>query len=170
VERSNKKIWIEEANSNFSAAGILIVTQYKGLTVTEMESLRARIRSVGASFKVTKNRLTKLALKGTAYEPLSNMFVGATAVAWAQDPVSAAKVISEFSKDNEKLVLVGGAFGEKILGLDEIQTLAKLPSLDELRAQLIALIMTPATRIAGITQAPAGQLARVFGAYGSKDA
>lgn len=169
MERSKKKIWIEEANSNFSAAGILIVTQYKGLTVAEMDNLRGRIRGVGASFKVTKNRLTKLALKGTAYEPLSGLFVGATAVAWAQDPVSAAKAISEFAKDNEKLVLVGGAFGEKILSYDEIQTLAKLPSLDELRAKIISLIIAPATRIAGVTQAPAAQLARVFGAYSTKE-
>jgi large subunit ribosomal protein L10 len=169
VERKRKQEWIADANSNFSSAGILIVTQYKGLTVAELDNLRARIRNAGASFKITKNRLTKIALKGTTYEPLSGKFVGPTAVAWAEDPVSAAKAISEFAKDNEKLVLVGGAFGEKILSEAEIQTLAKLPSLDEMRASLIALIMTPATRIAGITQAPAGQLARVFGAYGKKE-
>lgn len=169
MERSRKKEWIAEANENFSNAGILIVTQYKGLTVAELDKLRARIRGAGASFKVTKNRLTKIAIKGTIYEGLSDKFVGPTAVAWAAEPVSAAKAIAEFAKDNDKLVLVGGAFGEKILGEAEIQTLAKLPSLDELRAQLIALIQTPATRIAGVTQAPAGQLARVFGAYGKKE-
>ena len=169
MERTKKQEWIADANQNFSGAGILIVTQYKGLTVAQLDNLRARIRKAGASFKITKNRLTKIALKGTAYESLSDKFVGPTAVAWAQDPVSAAKAIAEFAKDNDKLVLVGGAFGEKILSEAEIQTLAKLPSLDELRASLIALIMTPATRIAGVTQAPAGQLARVFGAYGKKE-
>ncbi len=169
MERKRKQEWIADANANFSSAGILIVTQYKGLTVAELDNLRIRIRNAGASFKITKNRLTKIALKGTTYESLSSKFVGPTAVAWAEDPVSAAKAISEFAKDNEKLVLVGGAFGEKILSEAEIQTLAKLPSLDEMRASLIALIMTPATRIAGITQAPAGQLARVFGAYGKKE-
>lgn len=169
MERSVKKVWIENVNSSFSAANILIVTQYKGLTVAEMEDLRGRIRAAGASFKVTKNRLAKIALKGTVYEPLANLFVGATAVAWAQDPVAAAKAVAEFAKDKEKLVLVGGAFGEKLLSQDEIQTLAKLPSLDELRAKIISLIIAPATRIAGVTQAPAGQLARVFGAYSSKE-
>ncbi len=169
MNREQKKAFIGEMGGQFGGAGILIVTQYKGLTVAQMSDLRRRVRGAGASFKVTKNRLTKLAIKGTAYEPLSGLFVGPTAVAWANEPVAAAKAISEFAKDHEKLVLVGGAFGDKLLNESEIQALAKLPSLDELRAKIIAIIQTPATRMAGVLQAPAGQLARVFGAYAKKE-
>ncbi len=167
MDRAQKKQWVEDMNGGFSNAEILIVTQYKGLTVAEISDLRGKVRDAGASFKVTKNRLTKLALKGTSYEELSDMFTGPTAVAYATDPVSAAKVINDFANDNDKLVMVGGAFGGKVLNIQEIQALAKLPSLDELRAKIVSLLKTPATRIAGVTQAPAGQLARVFGAYGA---
>ncbi len=168
MDRIQKKQWVETVNGATSGAEIMIVTHYKGLTVAEISRLRTKARGLGASFKVTKNSLAKLALKGTAFEPLTEHFKGPTAIAYSQDPVSAAKVISEFSKDNEKLVLLGGAFGSQILDADGIKELAKLPSLDELRATIIALIMTPATRIAGVTAAPAGQLARVINAFAEK--
>lgn len=170
MDRAQKQEWIDTANGNYGKADILIVTHYKGLTVAEMTDLRGKVRAAGASFQVGKNRLAKLALKGTTYESISSLFVGPTAVTYANDPVAAAKVLAEFAKANEKLVLIGGAFGQQVLSKSEIQALATLPSLDELRAKLIALISTPATRIAGVLQAPAGQLARVFSAYGSKEA
>ena len=168
MDRLQKKAWIEDVNGVFGNAGIVIVAHYQGLTVADMSKLRGQVRATGAGFRVTKNRLAKLAVKGTTYEPLTGLFKGPTAVAYSNDPVSAAKVIAEFSKSNEKLVLVGGAFGEHVLDQAAIKQLAALPSLDELRAKILALLNTPATRIAGVLQAPAGQLARVFGAYADK--
>jgi large subunit ribosomal protein L10 len=170
MNRTQKQEWIASTNASVKDAGILLVAHYKGLTVAEITALRVAVRKTGAGFKVTKNLLAKRAIAGTQYEKLSHLFKGPTAVAYATDPVSAAKALAEFSKKNEKLVLVGGAFGETILDKAAIQQLATLPSLDELRAKIIALLQTPATRIAGVLQAPAGQLARVFGAYASKDA
>ena len=119
---------------------------------------------------MTKNLLAKRAIGGTNYEKILHLFKGPTAIAFANDPVSAAKALSEFSKKNGKLQLVGGAFGEVVLDKAAINQLATLPSLDELRAKILALLQTPATRIAGVLQAPASQLARVFSAYAKKDA
>lgn len=169
MNRAEKKEWISDANGLFGGAEIVIVAHYQGLTVAEMSKLRGQVRTAGASFRVTQNRLTKLALAGTQYEALKDLFTGPTAVAFSNDPVAAAKVIAGFSKDNEKLKLVGGAFGKQVLSQADIKQLATLPSLDELRAKILALINTPATRIAGVLQAPAGQLARVFGAYATKE-
>ena len=126
------------------------------------------MREAGASFKVTKNRLTRLALEGTRFEALTSLFTGPTAIAYSDDPVAAAKVCVEFAKKNEKLTIVGGAMGAQVLDKSGIEALAKLPSLDELRAKLIGTLQAPATKLAGVTQAPAAQLARVFSAYGSQ--
>lgn len=168
MDRAQKKEWVADANGFFGGAEIVIVTHYQGLTVAEVSELRDQVRQAGAGFKVTKNRLAKLAVKGTRYESLADMFTGPTAVAYADDPVAAAKVIAEFAKKNEKLVMLGGAFGEQTLDQAGIKQLATLPSLDELRGKIVALLNTPATRMAGVLQAPAGQLARVFGAYGAQ--
>jgi large subunit ribosomal protein L10 len=168
--RAAKQQWVEETNSQLNNAGIVLVAHYKGLSVAEITDLRVNIRKAGAGFKVTKNLLAKRAATGTAYEKVSHLFKGPTAIAYSSDPVSAAKALSEFAKKNEKLVLVGGAFGDTVLDKAGIQQLATLPSLDELRAKIIAMLQTPATRIAGVLQAPAGQLARVFGAYAKKGA
>ena len=155
--------------SLFGEANLLVITQQSGLTVSEVTQLRRRMRDAGAGYKVCKNRLVRLALEGTKFEALGPMFTGPTAIASSVDPVAAAKVCVDFAKDNEKLVIVGGALGENALDLDGVKALAKLPSLDELRAQLIGLVQAPATKVAGVVQAPAGQLARVFSAYGSQD-
>ena len=168
--RAFKQQWIESTNEQIGKAEILLIAHYKGLTVAEITDLRGKVRAAGAGFKVTKNLLAKRALTGTNYEKVSHLFTGPTAVAYSSDPVSAAKALSEFAKKNEKLVLVGGAFGSTVLDKAAIQQLASLPSLDELRAKIIAMLQTPATRIAGVLQAPAGQLARVFNAYATKDA
>lgn len=169
MDRSEKKQWVEDMQSSTDGVEILIVTHYKGLTVAEMSELRAKVRALGVSFKVTKNSLAKRAFEGTQYAAVNEYFSGPTAVAYSTDPVAAAKVVAEFSKENEKLVLLAGIFGETVLDGNGIKELAKMPSLDELRAKIISLIKTPATRIAGVTQAPAGQLARVFGAYGASE-
>lgn len=168
MTRTAKEAWVSNVHDVFASTDIVIVTHYKGLSVAEMSDLRAKTRAAGASFKVTKNRLAKRSLENTQYAGLADMFTGPTAIAFANDPVAAAKVIAEFSKKNEKLVMLGGAFGEHQLDEAAIKQLATMPSMDELRAKLIALINTPATRLAGVLQAPAGQLARVCGAYGAQ--
>lgn len=168
--RAFKQQWIDETNAAVKDTGIVLVAHYKGLTVAEITDLRIKIRAAGAHFKVTKNLLVKRALTGTSYESIASLFKGPTAVAYSNDPTSAAKALNEFAKKNGKLVLVGGAFGNTVLDKAGIQQLADLPSLDELRAKIIAMLQTPATRIAGVLQAPAGQLARVFGAYAKKGA
>ena len=134
----------------------------------EMTDLRSRMLEAGASFKVTKNRLTRLALQDTDFESLTDLMTGPIALAYSADPVAAAKTTVNFSKDNEKLVILGGVLNGQTLDVDGVKSLAKLPSLDELRAQIVGIINTPATRIAGVLSAPAGQLARVVGAYGAK--
>lgn len=169
VDRTQKKQWIGSLNSTLGDVGLVVVTHYSGLTVAEMTNLRVKMRQAGASFKVTKNRLTKLALQGTAYEGIADLFAGPTAIAVSADPVAAAKVVAEFAKTNDKLKILGGSLGGNSLDVEGIKALATLPSLDELRAKLVGMISTPATRIAGVLQAPAGQLARVFNAYATKD-
>jgi large subunit ribosomal protein L10 len=170
MNRAEKQAWIDTTTEQANAAQIVIVAHYKGLTVAEMTDLRRSMRAAGAGFKVTKNRLAHRALAGTPYEKVVPLFKGPTALTYANDPVAAAKALSEFAKKQEKLVLLGGAFGETVLDKAAIQHLASLPSLDELRAKILAILNTPATRIAGVLQAPAGQLARVFNAYATKDA
>lgn len=168
MDRSDKEQLVASLKDAFNETNLVVVTHYSGLTVAEMGDLRDRMREVGAKFKVTKNRLTRLALEGTQFQDISNLFTGPTAMAYSQDPVAAAKAAVEFSKKNEKLVLVGGALGDKALSVEDIKALATLPSLDELRAKLVGMLNTPATRIAGVLQAPAGQVARVISAYGQK--
>ena len=147
---------------------MLVVTHQSGMTVAEVTDLRRQMRAAGASFKVTKNRLARLALKGTRFEGLASLFTGPTAIAYSTDPVVAAKVAVEFANSNEKLVIVGGGLGERVLDQSGIKALAKLPSLTELRGRIAGLLQAPAAKLAGVLQAPAGQLARVFQAYGSK--
>ena len=167
MDRTGKEALVASIKQLFTDSVLVVVTHYSGLTVAEMTDLRGRMREADASFRVTKNRLTRLALEGTAFEGLSSLFTGPTAVACSVDPVAAAKVAVNFSKENEKLLILGGAFGEQLLDVDSVKTLASLPSLGGVRGQLVGLVQTPATRIAGVLQAPGGQLARVFGAYGA---
>lgn len=169
MNRSEKADAIAELNQIFKDANLMVVTRQSGLTVQEVTDLRRKVRAAGASYKVAKNRLTLRALEGTAFKALGPLFTGPTAIAYSKDPVAAAKVISAFAKDNEKLSIVGGALGEKALDVAGVQALASLPSLDVLRGKIIGLLQAPATKVAGILQAPAGQLARVFAAYGAKE-
>jgi large subunit ribosomal protein L10 len=148
---------------------LVVVTQQSGLTVAEVNDLRTRMREAGASYKVTKNRLTKLALEGTQYEALKSLFEGPTAIAYSEDPVAAAKVAVKFADENDKLTVIGGAMGAEMLDQTQVEALAKLPSLDELRGKLVGVLQAPATKVAGVIQAPAGQLARVFSAYSAKE-
>jgi len=165
VDRSRKEALVTELHQTFGATNLMVVTQQNGMTVQEMTALRGEMRTVGASFHVTKNRLAKIALKGTQFESLNDSFKGPTAVAVSEDPVAAAKITVEYASKNDKLTIVGGALGDKLLDVDEIKALAKLPSLDELRGKIVGVLQAPAGKIVGVLGAPAGQLARVFGAY-----
>lgn len=165
MDRTEKRVFVEFLAKVFGSANIVIVTENKGLTVADVTELRRSIRAVGASYKVAKNRLVSRALDGTPFDGIAPLLKGPTALAWSDEPVAVAKVLVEFAKKNEKLVLLGGALGGQTLNVDAVKALAELPSLDELRAKLVGMISTPATRIAAVTQAPAGQLARVLGAY-----
>jgi large subunit ribosomal protein L10 len=164
VDRGQKEELVAEMHQTFEEAAMVLVTHYSGLTVAEMSALRREMRAAGASFKVTKNRLTRRAIDGTKFSPLSDMFIGPTAIAYSDDPVAPAKVAVKFAKSNDKLVVLGGALGEEMLDVDGIKALASLPGLDELRAKIVGMISTPATRIAGVLQAPGGQIARVLAA------
>lgn len=170
MDRAQKQEQVTALNGIFSAANVVVVTHYSGLNVAEMSDLRNRMRDAGASFRVIKNRLARLALEGTDCSPIADLFKGPAAIGFSDDPVSAPKVLVKFAKENEKLVILGGIMGTQSLDIDGVKALASLPSLDEQRAQLVSLLQTPATRVAGVLQAPAGQLARVFGAYGATDA
>ena len=170
MDRAQKAESIESLKSVFADAGAVVVTHNLGLTVAEMEDLRGRLRKEGGAFKVVKNRLALKALgveEGSAYHDL---FKGPVGIAYAADPVTAAKVAAEFAKGNDKFKLIGGFMGDKVLDAAGVDALSKLPSLDQLRVKLIGLLQAPATKVAGVLQAPAGQLARVFNAYATKDA
>ena len=169
MDRTEKQEFVAELASVFAETSMVVVTQNLGLTVAEVTALRVKMRAAGVTFKVAKNRLANLALEGTRFGGLAPMLKGPTALAWSMDPVAAAKTAVEFAKTNEKFVLIGGALGTQTLDVSGLRALAELPSLDVLRAGLVGMIQTPATRIASVLQAPAGQLARVFGAYAKKD-
>ena len=169
MDRTEKREFVAGLAQVFAETSMVVVTRNQGLTVAEATDLRRRMREAGVTFKVTKNRLAARALEGTAFEAIRPLLKGPTALAWAKDPVAAAKAAVEFGKTNEKLVVVGGALGARPLDAEGVKALAALPSLDQLRAGLVGMISTPATRIAGILAAPAGQVARVLGAYARKD-
>jgi large subunit ribosomal protein L10 len=170
MDRAQKQETIETLKGVFDGAGAVVVTHYLGLTVAEMTDLRGRLRNEGAQLKVVKNTLVQKALNGSVGEAGDALFSGPVAIAYAPDPVSAAKVATQYAKDNEKFTVVGGLMGLEVLDKASIAALARLPSLDQLRAKIIGLLQAPATKIAGVLQAPAGQLARVVGAYAAKDA
>jgi large subunit ribosomal protein L10 len=162
VNRNEKAELIKTLQSTLSEAAAVVVTHQTGLTVAESSDLRGRMREAGAGFKVTKNRLTKIALQGTKYEDISDLFTGPTAMGTSADPVAAAKVLVNFAKENDKLTVIGGSLDGKVLDKAGVEALAKLPSLDELRAKLVGLLNAPATQVARVTQAPAAKLARVI--------
>ena len=158
MNREEKTELLAELNELFNTAETIVVSHYKGLTVEDVSELRNNIRKAGAGFRVTKNRITRLALKGTKFEALADLFVGPTAIAFANDPISACKACVEFAKTNEKLLVIGGGMGTGVLSVDDIKRLASIPSMDELRAKII-----------GLLQAPGAQLARVTKAYSEKE-
>ncbi|MCO5164259.1 MAG: 50S ribosomal protein L10 [Mesorhizobium sp.] len=169
MERAEKREFVTGLNEVFKNTGSVVVAHYAGLTVAQMNDLRSKMRAAGGTVKVAKNRLAIIALQGTDSEGIKGLFKGQTLIAYAEDPVAAPKVASDFAKGNDKLVILGGAMGATALDADGVKALATMPSLDELRAKIVGMIKTPATRIAQVVNAPAAQLARVFGAYARKD-
>ncbi len=168
MEREEKRVFVDTLRSELADQGLLVVTQQSGLTVTQTQALRRKMRESQAHFKVAKNTLIRLAVKDTAYEAVSDYLKGPTAIAYSKDPIAAAKAAVEFSKTNDKLQVVCGVLGDKFMDAAGVKALASLPSLDELRGKIIGVIQAPATKVAGVVAAPAGQLARLMSAYASK--
>ncbi|MBO6037821.1 MAG: 50S ribosomal protein L10 [Acetobacter sp.] len=165
MNRTEKKALVASLSDVFAQTSMVVVTRNSGLTVADVTDLRRKVRAVGANYRVVKNRLAVLALEGSRFSGIVPILKGPTALAWAEDPVVVAKVIVDFAKTNDKIEILGGSLGTQVLDVSGIKALAELPSLDVLRAQLVGLVSTPATRVATLSQAPAAQLARVFGAY-----
>ena len=170
MDRSQKADSVATLNATFKEVGVVVVTRNLGLTVDQSTELRGKMREAGATYKVAKNRLAKLALKDTDYVGLEEFLSGPTALAWSEDPVAAAKAAVDFAKANDKLEIVGGSMGTQVLDEAGIKSLASMPSLDELRGTIVGLVNAPATKIARVVNEPAAKLARVFGAFGAKDA
>ena len=170
MDRSQKEEMVAELKQVFDSAEIVIVSKQTGLSVTQSQALRRKMRAEGATLKVAKNRLVKIAAQETSKAGLSDLMTGPTAISYADDPVAPAKVLADFAKESDKIEILGAVMGDKVLSAAEVGALAKLPSLDQLRGKLIGLVQAPATKVAGVVQAPAAQLARIFAAYAAKDA
>lgn len=169
MNRNEKTEAVSSLNAVFNEAAVVVVTRNLGLTVTESTDLRNKMREADASFKVAKNRLAKIALKGTPYESISEHLTGPTALATSTDPVAAAKVTVEFAKGNDRLEILGGAMGDTVLDVAGVKALASMPSLDELRGTIVGLLNAPATKIARVVNAPATKVARVVGAFAATE-
>lgn len=170
MERAEKREVVAALHDALAGTGVVVVAHYAGLTVSDMTKFRREMQSVGGKVKVAKNRLVKLALEGTDAKGISDLLKGPTCLAYSTDPVAAPKIAVKFAKANEKFVILGGAMGSTVLDAKGVSSLADLPSLDELRGKLIGLLQAPASKIARTLNEPGAQLARVFGAYGNKEA
>jgi large subunit ribosomal protein L10 len=155
-------------NGVFKDANVVVVAHYAGLTVVQMQNLRKQMKQAGATVKVAKNRLAKIALEGTDAAVIGPLLKGPTILAYSGDPIAAPKAAADFAKTHEKFVILGGAMGKTALDSNRVKALAALPSLDELRAKVIGLIQAPATKIAQVVNAPAAKVARVVAAYAKK--
>ena len=167
--RSEKKTFVSELEKIYQDANSVIITHYHGLTVSQITNLRKALRENGASFKIVKNTLSKIAATNVKLTHNPEAFSGPTAIAYSKDPVAAAKGVVEFAKANDNLKVIGGIVNDKILNVVEVQQLAKLPSLDQLRGKIVGILQAPAANLARIVQAPAGSLARVIQAYSEKN-
>ena len=159
MNKEKKKIYLEEMKNFFNKNSSVFVTHYKGLTVKQMEELRNELRKHGILFKITKNRITKLALEGSKFKKLENLFTGPTAVAFSEDAITSAKILTKFAKKNENLKIIGGLMENEPLSLEEVQKIATLPTLDEARAKIVGILTTPAKKIMSILLAPGSKIA-----------
>jgi len=168
VDRAAKKELVATLNGVFKSTEVVVVAHYSGLTVPQMQNLRKQMKQAGATVKVAKNRLAKIALEGTDAAVIVPLLKGPTLIAYSGDPIAAPKAATDFAKTNDKFVILGGAMGKTALDANAVKALAALPSLDELRARIVGLIQAPATKIAQLVNAPAAKVARVVQAYADK--
>ena len=159
MNKEQKKNYIKEMTAQFENSEAVLVTHYQGLSVKQLDDLRKKMREHGIKFKITKNRITKLALKNSKCKDLTNLFTGPTAVALSEDAITSAKILTKFSKDNEKLKILGGIMGNEVLDVAGVANVATLPTLDEARAKIVGILSTPAQKIASILLAPASKIA-----------
>ena len=159
MNKEQKKQYISDMTNQFEKSEAVIVTHYQGLTMNQLDDLRARMREHGIKFKITNNRITKLALEKTRCKDLSNLFSGPTAVALSEDAIISAKILTNISKENENLKILGGIMGSDILDVAGVKNVASLPSLDEARAKIVGILRSPAQKIASILLAPASKIA-----------
>ena len=159
MNKEKKQNYISEMTSQFDKSEAVIVAHYQGLTVNQLDDLRAKMREHGIIFKITKNRITKLALEKTRCKDLSNLFKGPTAVALSQDAITSAKILTNFSKENSNLKILGGIMGKEILDIAGVENVATLPTLDEARSKIIGILRSPAQNIVSILLAPASKIA-----------
>ena len=162
MNRNEKTELVNSLHDTFESAASIVVVHCIGLTVSESTNLRTKMRDENCNFKVTKNRIARIALKGTKYQHMEGMFSGPTAIGSSKDPVMAAKILSNFAKENEKLLIVGGGLEDKPLSKTDVEALAKLPSLNDLRGKLVGLLQAPASKILRLSIEPASQLLRTI--------
>ena len=159
MNKEKKQSYIKEMTAQFEKSEAVLVTHYQGLSVKQLDNLRKQMREHGIQFKITKNRITKIALEKSRCKDLSNLFTGPTAVALSEDATSSAKILTKFSKENENLKILGGIMGKEILDVAAVANVATLPTLDEARAKIIGILRSPAQKIASILLAPASKIA-----------
>ena len=162
MNRKQKEELVESLHNTFLNSQSVIVTHINGLTVSETTNLRSSMRNSNCKFKVTKNKIVKLALKNTKFEHLDSLFTGPTAIGSSEDAIAPAKVLVDFSKESEKIKIIGGGFETKSLSVDEINNLASLPSLDEVRAKLVGLLMAGPTKLVRTIKEPPSRMARIL--------
>ena len=159
MNKEQKKNYISEMTTQFEKSKAVMVTHYQGLTMTQLDELRAQMREHGIIFKITKNRITKLALEKTTCKDLTNLFTGPTAVAFGEDAIMSARILSKFAKDNQNLKLIGGIMNDEILDQAGVQNVANLPTLDEARANIVGILNASASKLISILLAPASKIA-----------
>jgi len=170
VDRAQKEAVVAELGEIFESSGVVVVSHYAGITVAEMQDLRAKMRDAGGSMRVAKNKLAKIALEGKPCESIGSLLGGMTVLAYSEDPVAAAKVVQDYSKTNDKLVILGGAMGETELDPAGVKAVAAMPSREELIASIVGCIAAPAANIAGAIGAPASNIASILSTIEDKAA
>ena len=159
MNKDKKKTYIEEMKSFFKKNSSVFVTHYQGLSVKQIDELRSEMRKHGILFKITKNRITKLALEGSKFKKLENLFSGPTAIAFSEDAITSAKILTRFAKKNTNLKIIGGIMEAEPLSLEDVEKIATLPTLDEARAKIVGILTTPVQKIIGILLAPGSKIA-----------
>ena len=168
INKEKKKVYIEEMKNFFQKTNSVLVTHYQGLTVKQIEELRSEMRKHGILFRITKNKITKLALEGTKYKKLENLFAGPTAVAFSEDAITSAKILTKFAKKNSNLKIIGGIMEEETLSVEDVEKIATLPTLNEARAKIVGILSSPAQKIMSILLAPGSKIAILARAKGNK--